>query len=190
MATDNIFPTQLPAPSAKYSFAKDDGCVSTKFASGKLRRRNIHNDLRRVVKLRWEFSQDELDLFQGWYAYVLNNGAENFTIDLLLDALGMQNYEVTPIGKITMVHFGVGYWRVSMQVVCVEQKYISSPEVLELFAYWGDTVEEMLTANDPLDEFVNVTLPDYFSIPEGSWLLTTGFWEDSGNWDDTDVWID
>ena len=23
-----------------------------------------------------------------------------------------------------------------------------------------------------------------------SWILTTGFWDDSGEWDDSDVWID
>ena len=23
-----------------------------------------------------------------------------------------------------------------------------------------------------------------------NWILATGFWSDSGEWDDTDVWID
>tara|TARA_R110002020_G_scaffold472424_1_gene700434 strand:- start:25648 stop:26142 length:495 start_codon:yes stop_codon:yes gene_type:complete len=162
MATDNTYPSaQLPAPSARYSFSKEDGCATTRFSSGKARRRNLHNDLRRLVSIQWEFSQRELDLFQGWYGYTLNNGAENFTIDLLLDADDLQNYEVTPVGKIKVSHFGVNYWKVSLQAICIEQKYVSA-EVVELFQYWGDTFGEMLTASDPLDLFINTTLPGYF----------------------------
>lgn len=163
MATDNTYPAQLPKPSASYSFSKEDGSLSTTFASGKVRRRNIHNDLRRLVSLKWEFSQRELDLFQGWYGYTLNNGAENFTVDLLLDADNYQNYEVTPVGKIDVRHFGVNYWRVSLQVLCLEQKYLNA-EAVELFQFYGDTFEEMLAAGDSLDEFINQTLPGSFQL--------------------------
>ena len=163
MATDKSYPSILPPPSAKYSFSKADGCASTRFASGKLRRRNIHNDLRRLVNIQWEFTQRELDLFQGWYGYTLNNGSQNFTIDLFLDADGAQNYEVTPVSDLTMTHYGVNFWRVTMKALCIEQKYVSG-EVVELFQYWGDTFEELLTSDDPLDEFVNVTLPGYLAI--------------------------
>ena len=127
-----------------------------------MRRRNAHGDLRRVVNIQWEMSQRELDLFQGWYSYTLNNGAQNFTIDLLLDADNMQNYEVTPLSGLKVTHTGVNYWKVSVQVLALEQKYMSA-EVVELFQYWGDTFDEMLTANDPLDLFINTTLGDYFA---------------------------
>lgn len=161
MATDNIFPPQLPKPSASYSFSKDDGCASTTFASGKVRRRNLHNDLRRLVSLQWEFDQRELDWFQGWYGYVLDNGASNFKIDLLLDADGYNNYEVTPVSGIKVTHFGVNYWRVTLQVLCIEQKYVTG-DVIELFNHYGDSFESMLAADDMLDLFINTELPSYF----------------------------
>ena len=165
MTTTITYPAQLPKPSARYTFTKKDGAITTKFQSGKTRRRNAYNDLRREVSLQWEFSQLELDFFQGWYSYTLNNGAENFLTDLLLDGVGYQNYEVTPIGDIKATHSGVGYFKVSLKVLCLAQKYLPA-EAIELFQHYSDTPEEMLATGDPLNQFINVSLPTNFQLLE------------------------
>ena len=162
MATELFYPTQLPKPSAKFSGQKDSGVLSTTFASGRLRQRNAFNDLRRMAKIQIEMDQRDFDLFQGWWAYYLSNGASDFMMDLFLDADGYLPYEVTPLdGKYSYTAYGVGYWRVSFNALVLNQNYMSK-EVVELFLNWGDTFEELLTADDPLDELVNTTLPNYF----------------------------
>ena len=163
MATDNIYPSgALPKPTGKYSLEKGDGSVSTKFASGKVRRRNIHDDKRRVVNLQMEFSQRQLDLFSAWYDRTLNNGAENFTVDLLLDADDYQNYEVTPLSGFKATHSQVKDFKVTWKVLALDQKYMSA-EVIELIIFSGGTIEELLLADDALDLHINTTLGDYFA---------------------------
>jgi len=82
-------------------------------------------------------------------------------MNLFLDADGYLPYEITPLdGKYTSQSYSVTYWRVSFNALVLNQNYMSG-EVVELFLYWGDTFGEMLTADDPLDEFVNITLPAY-----------------------------
>jgi len=66
MATELFYPTQLPQPSAKFSVKKNQGVLSTKFASGRLRQRNAYDDLRRMAKITIEMDQRQFDLFQGW----------------------------------------------------------------------------------------------------------------------------
>lgn len=162
MATELFYPTQLPRPSAKFSVQKNKGVLATKFASGRLRQRNAYNDLRRMAKITVEMDQRDFDLFQGWWNYWLSNGASNFSMDLFVDADGYLPYEVTPIdGKYSAQSYSVNYWKVSFNALVLDQNYMSS-EVVELFLYWGDTPAEMLSAGDPLDEFINTTLPNYF----------------------------
>lgn len=111
-------------------------------------------------------SQIELDMFQSFYSYKLDNGANNFKIDLLLDDRGLLEYEVTPLSGLRASHFAVGYFTVNMTVLCIEQKYMTE-EVYDFFDETGlplDSIDDLLVADEALDEFVNTTLPSYLAL--------------------------
>ena len=51
----------------------------------------------------------------------------------------------------------------------------------------GHTVRITLQSEFTYDQ---CAIPVITPIPEGDWILTSGFWDDLGVWVDTDVWID
>jgi hypothetical protein len=162
MATTINFPSQLPKNSTRYSTKKPSGVLSSKFSSGDLRQRNAYNDTRRTAQLEFLFTQEECDLFAGWWEHAIANGAARFNINLFLDAYDFQSYEVQAVkGTYSTSYQSVGYFKVKFAVLVTTTRYVNA-EVVELFAYWGDTIPEMLSANEPLDELINTTLPGYF----------------------------
>ena len=163
MATTINFPPQLPKNSTRYSSKKVSGVLGSKYSSGALRQRNAFNDTRRTANMEFLFKQDEFDLFAGWWEHAIANGAARFNLGMFLDAYDYQTYEVQAVkGVYASSYMPVGYFKVKFQVLVTDTKYVNA-EVVELFLHWGDTIPEMLTANDPLNLFINTTLGDYFT---------------------------
>ena len=91
----------------------------------------------------------------------MGNGASSFNMPLLLDTGEVTVYEViVPGGLYSAQHFGVGNFRVTFKAIVRDFRYIDQ-ESLELITSWDDSIEEFLTSDNPLDVFVNATLPGY-----------------------------
>ena len=118
-------PPILPRPSSKFIPSKTSGVITTKFESGTTRQRDSVDDRRRTVKIQFELTQSEFQIFQSWWYYKIANGAAEFLIELYLDTGVYQEYNAIAVGgKYSAPHYGVGNFRVSFNLLVTSEEYM------------------------------------------------------------------
>ena len=118
-------PPILPRPSSKFVPNKTSGVLTTKFESGTTRQRNAVDDRRRTVKIQFELTQEQLDIFQSWWYYKINNGASEFLIELYLDTDEYEEYNAIAVGgDFSAQHYGVGNFKVSFDLLITTERYM------------------------------------------------------------------
>ena len=71
----------------------------------------------------------------------------------------------------------------------LETQGFTNKSLPEMIYLWLGSLGYTGTINDRIYQFNEAG--GWSSLGgSGTWILATGFWDDSGSWDDTDVWID
>jgi hypothetical protein len=146
-----VYPEQLPLPNRSgYGLKHVSPLQRTQLQSGRARQRRKFTSVPTIVTVTWQFSSGEAQLFEGWYRYGINDGADWFQISMLTP-LGLQTSEA----RFTDIYqgpqpMGMGLWIVSAEIEMRERKTISEE--------WIDTPELLVNAS-VLDIAINDKWP-------------------------------
>lgn len=76
------YPPLLPKPQSNFSGTVETPTQVTSFTSGRRRKRKIGRTTVKAVTLEWLFSPDEYDLWEHFFRVELNDGCDQFKIDM------------------------------------------------------------------------------------------------------------
>lgn len=75
-------PNLLPNPTQRYSYKTAKGVQSRVMDSGRLLQWKRSTLIPRIVRVQWQFTDSQLEVFKAWHNLQLLNGSLKFTIDL------------------------------------------------------------------------------------------------------------
>lgn len=136
------WPDALPIPSANYGGSYKTPTVTTQFTSGKIRRRKIGRTSVKAVTLEWLFTPDEYDLWEIFYRDEINDGCNQFTLNMTTGGiLQTGEHVVQCVGDYSFTHEECNF-RVTVE--CVIFPYPAGDGLLLLEGYLGAPVQSFL----------------------------------------------
>lgn len=161
----STWPTILPNPSQSYSYDADFNTLRSKMDSGRIRQRSRFSKTFLTVKVRWQFNDFQLAVFQSWFTNTINGGTDWFDTCPLILGDSVQNYTARFVGgKYSTTHEPVLNWVVSASLE-VEDPDFLGPEYLEFLLAemaTGETFADVESVVDRFHELVHTTLPTEF----------------------------
>lgn len=129
------FPPTLPKPeTGSYSVQVNTSVARTKFDSGRVRQRKRFTRDFRTMPVSWSFSDEEYGLFQSYYRYALNSGADWFYLNLALGD-GIKQYRCRFIADTyTAKYDGFMYWKVTARVETEDESSPVSQDEISVLA--------------------------------------------------------
>jgi len=121
------YPSGLPVPNRdSYAFQAVSPFRRTEMTTGRARQRRTFTSVPTVASLSFVFSTPEAQVFEGWFAYQITDGADWFNVDLLTPTGNMQSYEC----RFTEMYagpelFGVKHWKFTAPVELRERPILS-----------------------------------------------------------------
>lgn len=122
------WPSVLPNPSTAFSSSVDSSVIRTKMDSGYVRQRKRFTQQFRTIKAKWEMDDDQLAIFQAWWKYKINNGADWFQANLALGS-GLRLYTVRFTESYDHSYKGVLFWNVSANLECLVDSPLTKAEL-------------------------------------------------------------
>lgn len=142
MISHSIFPVGLPVPSANYSGTYKTPTEGTQFTSGKFRRRKVGRTAVKQVTLEWLFSPDEFDLWEVFYREELNDGCNQFTLNMSTGGISQTGEHVIQCVEDYQFSHEECNWRVS--VGCIIFPYPKEDQSALLEGYLGAPIKSFL----------------------------------------------
>ncbi len=149
------WPATLPAPVLDpYKVRPGEAILRTEMESGPARQRREFTQVPSRVTVRWRLRNDQMALFEAWYAHKAKEGAEWFTIPLLA-GLGLEDHEARFTKQYDAPkRVGNGWW-VDAELEVRKRPVLTEPELDILL----DTdLLDLQAAADNLHQLANVRL--------------------------------
>lgn len=123
------FPADLlPLPQADYNARPRTNTVTTTFTSGRVRRRRMGYGKYRTVKLSWQLSPEEYELFMGWWEHGLSVGTLPFSIEMATGAtFGEHLCLFADDPEETLLDY---FWKVTVDTIIYSKPELGEYEVL------------------------------------------------------------
>ena len=98
MTTTITWPDRLPLPTFDgYAVQPQDAVARTDMESGAARVRRRYTSIPSRIPVRWRFGPTEFGIFESWFRWMVSDGAQWFSIELL-GGMGMVGHEARFIG--------------------------------------------------------------------------------------------
>ena len=125
MATDILFPDDVPAPSAYgHSFAPIDISESAEFEVGEIRRRKRYRSVPQVATVSWLMTLEQFQSFSEWYETILLAGAKPFDIRLAKQGeYAMTWWTAIFVGPYAAEAMHYGRWRVTASLLLTGEQF-------------------------------------------------------------------
>lgn len=125
MATDILFPDDVPAPSAYgHSFAPIDISESAEFEVGEIRRRKRYRSVPQVATVSWLMTLEQFQSFSEWYETILLAGTKPFDIRLAKQGeYAMTWWTAIFVGPYSAEALHNGRWRVSASLLLTGEQF-------------------------------------------------------------------
>lgn len=126
-----IYPSgYLPSPLFSYSVDSEETIEILEFEAGNRRNVRHSSNIREMVQVEFLYTNDQMAFFRGWHKHKINQGADTFLMDLVLND-ELDRFEVT----ITDGNYGANrasdtYWNVTFGLF-LEDTHIMSEEDLD-----------------------------------------------------------
>ena len=135
------YPVGLPKPARSvYWFQHVSPFARTEMATGRARQRRTFQSVPSLTELQFTMTQSEAQLFEAWFAYDINDGADWFNIDLTtpLDRLASYECRFTEMYS-GPVLFGLNQWQFTAQVELRERAIFDESWYLDNGKYIQDS---------------------------------------------------
>jgi len=150
----------LPLPKEVFDLEELPSTIRTAMQSGRARQRIKYRHNLKYVNVKWVFSKEQYLLWRMFHAEGISNGADYFTMDLLIDDV-LDNFKTRIVEGTYKAEKSDPKWVVS---ATIELENIEIPKYEGLFSIYeaiqGDT-ENLLAGEDRLHILVHTTLPSY-----------------------------
>lgn len=131
-----LFPSILPLPNQDYTANSNPFLASNEFETNIRQRRRYTKPLE-SIQVSWQMTQLELDIFQAFVAYSLQQGALPFEITIVgLDGLKQRTASLRG-GVFTKKYVAHGYWQVTAILITTEPDLLEEagfPDLLDILA--------------------------------------------------------
>ena len=118
------YPAELPPPGLDgYRLDHVDPLMRTQLASGRARQRRRFTSVPTMVPVEWLLTAGEFALFEAWYRYAIEDGAEWFTGRLKTSA-GIDDHEQRFTGIYRARALGPNHWRVEAELELRERQTV------------------------------------------------------------------
>ena len=145
------FPSQLPCPSpAGYQLRHVDPMVRTQLASGRARQRRRFTSVPTEIPVSWTFTQPQMQLFEVWYRYSIDDGVQWFSVRLQTP-LGIKDYRARFTGIYRADLLGADHWRVTAEIELYERQTLPKA--------WGE-FPDYIVGSSIIDKAVNREWPE------------------------------
>lgn len=127
MAVTIDYPAQLPPPQRRgYGINHVSPMMRTPMASGRARQRRLYTSVPSIVDVVWQFSEQQAQIFEGWFRWILSDGAEPFNARLRTP-VGLRAYECRFAEMYDGPNLvGVDRWEFSAQLEILERQTIDA----------------------------------------------------------------
>ena len=75
----------LPSPKVLYGLSSESTSKRMEMEAGNIRNRRLFSNVRGEVSLEFVYSNAQYDFWKGWYKHKIDNGADVFQMDLVLN---------------------------------------------------------------------------------------------------------
>lgn len=118
-------------PEALFDYAGDSEQTGEiiEFDAGNRRSIRHSSNIREVYDLTFMFSNAEMDFWRGWHKHKINNGADSFLMDLILNDQTQQFLVQIDRGKYQQTRVSHEYWQVTYSVVIDDTKMMTEAEL-------------------------------------------------------------
>lgn len=128
-----VWPEQLPLPEQSgYAIQHVSPLQRTQMVSGRARQRRVYTSVPSMVAVQWFLTEQQAQLFESWFRYVITDGADWFLLPLKTPMF-TGNYEC----RFTGIYEGpvlIAYdkWTVSATIEIKERQTLTSNELFDI----------------------------------------------------------
>jgi len=147
-------PDSLPLPTQDYSLTVNNSAIRTQMESGRFRQRRRFTSSQNEISVKWEFTDEEYQLFESFVFYALNGGTSWFETKLVSGGGIVTHTARIQDGSIKASyreHFG---WAVS---ATLDIETVNRMDALTIFDLTYET-----SADDYVDALTNI-LESYYT---------------------------
>ena len=151
---DKDYPSALPTPARQgYALQHTSPFARTSMVTGRARQRRTFKSVPSSVPLTWTMRNEEAQIFEGWFSYDINDGADWFNINLKTPVGTLAPYECKFIGMYRGPElFGLDMWQFTAQVEIRERPILDKD-----FYLYG---QEFILGSSIIDIALNSKWPD------------------------------
>lgn len=146
------YPDELPIPTSDYGLQHVEPMIRTQMVSGRARQRRRFTGTPSMADCSWVMTNKQMQYFEGWYRYVIQDGADWFECPLYTP-MGLQHY----VARFTEMYsgprpFAVTQWRISGKIEIRERQTIP--------VEWARYGKEFHFSADIIDKAANREWPE------------------------------
>jgi hypothetical protein len=142
---------KLPLPLLKnHSLKRKSMRTETKMESGYPRSRNRFKGPPAEMNATFSFSSDDLELFEGWYHHVINNGADWFVMPVKTGGV-VADHQCKFVGDYSQKPISQSRWTVTGKLLVKNLRVISEDETIGRITGYESATQ---AAHDAIDESV------------------------------------
>ena len=156
--TDDVNPSYvLPDPLiSPYTYTDQDAKISTGMETGRVRQRQKFTVGRHTVTATWFFSDAQFEEFRSWFINTINQGADEFTLNMRLD-IDFCDETVQFLKTFEATHLDDG-WLVE-GLLLVKQPATLSEDSICFMDVFGNNYESAIETIDEFHKLINETIP-------------------------------
>lgn len=150
---DIDYPSTLPTPARSgYGLQHVSPFARTTMATGRARQRRTFQSVPSAVTLTWTMRNEEAQVFEGWFAYDITDGADWFNIDLKAPVGTLAPYECRFMEMYQGPElFGLDMWRFTAEVEIRERPILDQT--------WYQFGQEFILGSSIIDVALNSKWP-------------------------------
>lgn len=118
----------LPIPSLRFTLGNEPSIIRTQMASGRFRQRKRFTAEQRPMTAQWRFTEAQFRIFQGWFKFKINSGADFFTMELLLGD-GLESYTIRFTDTAYSATYNEPFWDVSAELESEDPNIITESQL-------------------------------------------------------------
>lgn len=148
------YPSTLPTPSRDgYALQHVSPFSRTPMRTGRARQRRTFQSVPSEVGLTFTFREPEAQVFEGWFAYDITDGADWFNIDLKTPVGNLAPYECRFMEMYSGPElFGLDLWRYTARVEIRERPILAKD--------WYEFGQEFILGASIIDIAINDKWPE------------------------------
>lgn len=193
MAIDSntpIWPDALPVPLRAHQRTGDLLFVRTDFDSGRIRKRRMVEDPREYWEVVWHFTADQFEVFKAFFDEALENGANNFSIEMFGETRDVEFKDST-----YSLNHTDNLYAVSSTLMAAAPAPPTCGAQVSTVTLAESGVNTLTVGWLPTNQAINLTIE--IQVNGGGWAIaTTGQPDSSGGFDvevngsSGDIWVE